>query len=460
MRTSTIKEILLHLAEISFLAGLQAAWLFCAADFIFSYGLGDKISVWSIIPVYFAAAVLNVLVIHTLRLIIWRIIINSLAIAFIFYFLPPFNLSVRFMISEQAGGFSGILLGLVIIAITAVYWYQGFRLAAARISFPHSLGEFQFGFLIFLIIFFSQAVSGADRNYFAPTVIFFVCGMISLFLSRREGSAALSGFSIMINTAAFVCIILTVACGLILAIIFNPGLADKLYWAGKNVLLFIFNLIWQIFYFLAGLLPKPETALLPVAPPVQKPPDPSEMANIFRIPPIVRQCLQVIVVGVFSAMVIAALWSISRQIVESFLHRKGGIRGEVRSLKGNYLQSFLALIKNAARAFLKRLQWLYIRIQGRNNDVLTMKFIYGQILRWAAMDGYKQRIAQTPHELCPELAFWLPEASSELSFITQQFVKVRYGEEKLSKDIMHEAWEKYKTIKQRKKRLFFQRRRK
>ena len=87
-----------------------------------------------------------------------------------------------------------------------------------------------------------------------------------------------------------------------------------------------------------------------------------------------------------------------------------------------------------------------------------MKFIYGQILRWAAMDGYRQKVSQTPDELYPQLTFWLPEAAYELSFITNQFVKVRYGEVKLNKDILQQAWASYRKIKQRKRRLFFQRR--
>jgi hypothetical protein len=237
-------------------------------------------------------------------------------------------------------------------------------------------------------------------------------------------------------------------------------LADKLYWAGKSVLAFIFNLIWQVFYFLAGLLPKTENALMPMAPPANKPQDPAEIANIFSIPPEVRYWIQLLVLGLFWGMILAALWSISRQIVESFRRRKNGIRAEVHSLKGSYLKDILTLMKNAASAFIRKLQWLYIRFQGRNDDFLTMKFIYGQILRWAAMDGQRRKISQTPDELYPQLAFWLPEATRELSFITDQFVKVRYGEAGLSKELLQQAWESYKKIKQRKRRLFFKRRRK
>jgi len=237
-------------------------------------------------------------------------------------------------------------------------------------------------------------------------------------------------------------------------------LAGKLYLAGKNILTFILNLIGQILNFLANLLSKPETAPIPMTPPLQKTPDPAEMANLFRIPPVVRKVMEILTISLFLGMILAALWSISRQIVESFRRRKNGIRADVHSLQSSYLKNIFALIKNAAAALVKRWQWLYIRFQGRNNDSLTMKFIYGQILRWAAMDGYRQKVSQTPDELYPQLAFWLPDAAYELSFITNQFVKVRYGEAKLNKDTLQQAWESYKKIKQRKRRLFFQRRRK
>jgi uncharacterized membrane protein YiaA len=462
MRTSAIKEILLHLVQISFLAGLQVAWLFCAVDFIFSYALGDKISAWNMLPIYFAAIVLNVIAVHTLHLFLWRAIVNLVAVFFIFVVLPPFNLSLTLITSgaQLDGSGSGILLGLAIIMTAAIFWYQGFRLATTEVSFQQCLSEFQFGFLIFLIVFFSHALSGSDKNYFIPVIIFIVCGMVSLFLSRRERSAAAGGSSFLINAAGFACIILTVLCGLLLAVLFNPALAGKLYLAGKNVLAFILNLIGQILYFLANLLPKSETGPIPMTPPVQKTPDPAEIANIFRIPPAIRYWIQILVISLFCGMILAALWSVSRQIVESFRRRKNGIRADVHSLPGSYLKNIFALIKNAATALMKRGQWLYIRFQGRNNDSLTMKFIYGQILRWAAMDGYRQKVSQTPDELYPQLAFWLPDAAYELSFITNQFIKVRYGEVKLNKDTLQQAWKSYKKIKQRKRRLFFQRRRK
>ena len=462
MRTSTIEEILLHLVQISFLVGLQAAWLFCAADFIFSYALGNKISVWNIMPVYFAAIVLNVLASHTLRFFLWRAIVNLLAVALIFALLPPFNLIKHFMTSgpKLLNSNSGILLGLAIIIAAAIYWYQGFRLAVAEISFQHCLREFQFGFLILVMTFFFQAGSGSDKNYFTPAILFFICGMISLFLSRRERSARSEGSSFMIDATAFVCIILTVICGLLLALLFNPDLAEMIYQAGKSVLAFIFNVIRQIFSFFAGLLPRTETASVSMMPLAQKPANPEEIANLLRIPPAVRFWLQILVGSLFFVMILAALWSVSRQILESFLRRKNGIRADVRSLRGSYLQSIIALMKNTVATFAKKLQWLYIRLRGRNNDSLTMKFIYGQILRWAAMDGYRQKVSQTPYELFPQLSSWLPEAAVELNFITNQFVNVHYGEVKLDEDILQQAWESYKKIKQRKRRLFFQRRRK
>jgi hypothetical protein len=462
MRTSTIKEILLHLVEISLSAGLQAAWLFCAADFIFSYALGDRISAWNIMPVYFAALVINILAFHTLRFFLWRAIVNLLTVALIFALLPPFNLIPHFMTSgpKLLNSSSGILLGLAIIIAAAIYWYQGFRLALAEISFQHCLREFQFGFLIFLLIFSFQAGAGANKNYFAPTILFFICGMISLFLSRRERAAFSEDSSFIINAAAFVCMIMTMICGFILAVLFNPDLAEMLYQAGKSVLAFIFDVIRQIFSFLAGLLPRTENPSVSMTPLAQKPADPAEIANLLRIPPAFRFWVQMLVGGLFFTMILAALWGLSQQILESFYRRKNRIRADVHSLRGSYLQSIIALIKNTVAMFVKRLQWLYIRLRGRSNDSLTMKFIYGQILRWAAMDGYRQKISQTPYELFPQLNSWLPEAAVELNFITNQFVNVHYGEVKLDEDILHQAWESYKKIKQRKRRLFFQRRRK
>jgi len=462
MRASTIKDIILHLARIAFLSVLQISWLFCGADLLFSYALGGKISVWNIVPVYFVSLLLNVAAVHTLRLLVWRVALNCLAVVFLFVGVWPFNLAVPLIASAHimTGGAPDIFLGLSVIIVTAIYWYQGLRLASIRVGFEQCLVEFQFGFLMFLIIFFSHAVAGADKNYFAPVIIFFVCGMISLFFSRRERLAATEGFSVVIDLTALICVVLTVIGGLILAVIFNPALAVKLYLAGKSVLNFILDLIMQIMRFLAGLFSGSDAALPPTSPSISKTPeDPAAIASLFNIPPAVRKWLQMFVGGLFISMVAAALWSVSRQIVESFRRRKKGIPADVHKLDRSYLKNIFALIKNAAAAFMKKMQWLYIRRRGRQNDSLTMKFIYGQILRWAAMSGCRKKVSATPAELYPQLSFWLPEASAELSFITNQFVQVRYGEVRLTEDTRKQVWESYKKIKQRKKLLFFKRRR-
>ncbi|OPY86008.1 MAG: hypothetical protein A4E71_01786 [Smithella sp. PtaU1.Bin162] len=462
MRASTIKDIFLHLARIAFLSALQVSWLFCGADLLFSYALGGKISVWNIVPVYFASLLLNVAAVHTLRFLVGRVILNCLAVAFLFVAVWPFNLAVPLISSAHimTGGAPDIFLGLSVIIVTAIYWYQGLRLASMAVGFEQCLAEFQFGFLMFLVIFFFHAVAGVDKNYFAPVIIFFVCGLISLFFSRRERLASTEGFSVVIDLAALICVGLTVISGLSLAVIFNPALAAKLYLAGKSVLNFILNLIMQVMRFLAGFFSGSDAVLPPPPPSAPKTPgDPAVIANLFNIPPAVRKWLQMLVGGLFISMIAAALWSVSRQIAESIRRRKKGIPADVHKLNSSYLKNIFVLIKNSAAAFMRKMQWLYIRRRGRHNDSLTMKFVYGQILRWAAMSGCRKKVSATPAELYPQLSFWLPEAAAEIGFITEQFVQVRYGEIRLTEDTRKQVWESYKKIKQRKKLLFFKRRR-
>ncbi len=449
------------MGRIIFPAGMQAAWLFCAADFILSHALGNKISAFAILPVYFAAVVLNVVLVQSFRSFVWPAIINLLAVVLVFSLLPPFNMSLQFIASGNilTENSFGVFLGMAIIITTAVYWYKGFRLAATELNYYNCLGEFQFGFLILFIFFALHALAKAEGVYFTPVIVFFVCGMISLFFARRERSAAAAGFSLITNASAAGCIVLTVICGLLLAVLLNPDLVDMLYRAGRSMLVFIVNLIGQMLSFLADFIPRPETAPIPLTA-AKKPQEPPALSVLFRLPESLRIWGGRMVIGLFIMVILAALLRVSSDLLVSFRKRKNKIRMNAYSLNGFHLRAVFDLVRNAAVAFMKKIQWMYVRWQGRNDDVVTIKFIYGQILRWAAMAGYRRKSSQTPDELYLQMGGWFPEAAGELSFITQQFVKVRYGEVKLSKEILQQAWESYKKIKQYKKQFFFRRRRK
>lgn len=461
MRASAIKDILRHLIHLTLPAFLQLAWIYCAADLLFGYGLQDKVSTGNFIAVYCAAVFLNVILVRLLRSAFFHVFINVIAVILLFAAITPFNSSFSFIASgaKQAGGAPGIFLGLSIIVAAVACWYLGFRLVSSERSFENYLGEFQFGFLIFLIIFFFCALSGADRNYYIPVVVYFAVGMLLLFFSRRESTD--SKLPVPVNIAAFIFIILTLACGLVLAVLFNPELADKLYQAGKIVLGFLLDLLRQILLFIAGLFPGSEGApppLPPSAPRIQE--DPEAIAKIFSLPPFIRKFLQIMVTGIFAGLIIAALWSISRQIMESFRRRKTIAPVKVTRLRGSFLKEFFILLENWFAVWGRKIRWLYIRFRGRSDDDMTMKYIYGQILRWAAMDGLRIKISQTPDELYPELALLFPQAVPELDLITRQFARVRYGEMNLNEDDWRETWNSYNKIKQLRRRLFLKTRRK
>jgi hypothetical protein len=86
-------------------------------------------------------------------------------------------------------------------------------------------------------------------------------------------------------------------------------------------------------------------------------------------------------------------------------------------------------------------------------EVVPVRQIYRQFLRWAAKGGYARNTSQTPHEYLYSLVGRLPEAQQDMAFITQQYVAVRYGTLLPDEDeinLLRQSW--YHVKKKRLKR--------
>ncbi len=102
---------------------------------------------------------------------------------------------------------------------------------------------------------------------------------------------------------------------------------------------------------------------------------------------------------------------------------------EVEPLSGAFKADFLSWLK---RILLKLLGVkVSFRLGQKSKSLLpeiaSVREIYRRFLRWAAAGGYPRRSSQTPYEYLHALSSLIPEAREQLSFITQQYVDVRYG---------------------------------
>jgi hypothetical protein len=128
------------------------------------------------------------------------------------------------------------------------------------------------------------------------------------------------------------------------------------------------------------------------------------------------------------SLILAALWRVSSQIFEWLRRRLGEMEdAEVEPLPGAFREDVLNFLR---RILLAVTRWPFRRRKRRAHlpaQVESARRIYRQLLTWAAARGYARSPSQTPHEYLQTLMGWLPESGNDLTFITQEYVRVRYS---------------------------------
>jgi hypothetical protein len=73
---------------------------------------------------------------------------------------------------------------------------------------------------------------------------------------------------------------------------------------------------------------------------------------------------------------------------------------------------------------------------------------YRQLSAWAAKKGHARNPAQTPYEYLPGLIAWLPERGGDFTFITEQYVRSRYGLSAPTENGLEELRQSWQRIRQ------------
>lgn len=60
-------------------------------------------------------------------------------------------------------------------------------------------------------------------------------------------------------------------------------------------------------------------------------------------------------------------------------------------------------------------------------DLSSIRGIYATMLRFTANLGFPRRPGETPYEYLPTLSQNWPESREQLSYITETYIRVRYG---------------------------------
>jgi hypothetical protein len=336
-------------------------------------------------------------------------------------------------------------------------WWLGKRLAGLPQGFSTLISEFQFGMALLLILFLLDSQWGLNLpGLIFVCLAFFALSFVGISLAHGdEGKGWLHGphrrqwLTILLLTicAAF-------ALGLFMSATIKPDLLKLLLSIPKLIWHVVSEILRIIMAFLVGLFPQPDYgSMSPPAGPAAVPSEPPSWVQIFRLPEWVRQVGQVVVVSLWLILILAALWSLSSQILHWLLHRLDHNEGATyEPMPGAFMEDLLHLL----RMILKRLSraLAFFRPKARtkpaaSGEAESVRRVYRQLLDRAASRGCPRLASQTPAEYLRTLVEWRPEAHGELAFITEEYVLARYGPISPAKDKLERianAWHRLKGL--------------
>lgn len=339
----------------------------------------------------------------------------------------------------------------------ALLWWLGRRLAGLSQSFSTLVSEFQFGMALLLILFFMDSQWGLNLpGLVVVCLAFFAFSFLGIALAHGgEGKGWLQGpHRRQWLTILFITIGAAFTLGLFLSAVVKPDLLKLLLAIPKFIWHVVSEILRTIIDFLVGMFPPSDYGTPSTPPgPAAVPAEPPSWVQLFRLPEWVRRVGQVVVVSLWLILILAALWSVSSQILHWLFHRLNPHEeASYEPLSGAFREDLLRLLRMIRRLF-SRLS-AYFRRKGKRSpsasaEAVSVRRIYRQLLDRAASAGCPRHASQTPGEYLRTLIRWRPEAHQELSSITQAYVLARYGPSFPAKDRLErmvEAWDRLKRL--------------
>ncbi len=344
---------------------------------------------------------------------------------------------------------------ILLLLSAPVIWWLGQRLAYLQPDFGSAVGDFQLGLIALLLTFLINA--GLEVP-FAPAVavamVFFGFGLLGIALAHaREHNGWLSGLhrpqwsGLLVMTIGIILV-----AGLVLGVIFTPGLLDAL----LAILAWSWGWFIKFMEFVASLIPPPAPSTMTPLPGGMPLGGGEESRNLFELSETARKILQILWSVLFFGIFALAIWRMSTSLM-GWLRRVLAARdAELEPMPGAFKADLLSLIKGLLALIWQKLRLPRRKARTASREVLTVRQIYQQLLRWAAGLGYPRGLAQTPYEyLSGTLGRLMPEQEPFLALITESYVRARYGTAPVSDHDLAEirdAWSRLKGHRPGKKR--------
>lgn len=346
----------------------------------------------------------------------------------------------------------------------AAVWIAGLRLASLRAGFDQIIGEFQFGLLILLFVFFCAAQWGGALPGMTPVALaFFVLFLLGMAAVRspgagggRRGEARTHWLAAFLFNAALV-----VGVGVLLTAVVTPGVLTLILGFLEAFWDALVEGVARCIAFLARLLPSPEIKPYGVgggAGPA--PPKPSSLPDLLGIPDYVRDAAAFLVSAFWVVLFAVCLWRMASQIAAWLRRQVHDLEAaQIEALPGSFRRDLRRLLRYARRRAAGWMAWLRYalgrkpRADALSTEAAAVRRMYRRLLAWSAAGGCARRRHQTPHEFLGRLCEWLPEARAHLALITDHYAAVRYGGRQPGADVVEALENAWRDVRQCRKTI-------
>lgn len=346
-------------------------------------------------------------------------------------------------------------------------WAAGLRLSARPADFEQILGEFQFGLLVLLCVFFCAAQWGISLPGMLPVVfIFFALFLLGMATVRSQeaggpsaGEARVRWFLSFALHAA-----MALGAGLLLTIVVTPDVLEIILAFLKTAWDTVMDSVVRFIAFLARLIPQPELRPVGIGAGAGPPPqNPAGFSDLLSIPDDVRRVAAFLVSAFWVALFAVCLWRVASQVAAWLRRQVNDLdNAQVESLPGSFRQDLLQLLRYLRRRVTGWIDWLGYAIGRRlpknamPDESMAVRRVYRGLLAWSAAGGCPRRPHQTPHEFLGRLCEWLPQARGQLTRITEHYAAVRYGgcrpDARAVKNL-ERTWQDVRQIRKKSKKL-------
>ena len=326
--------------------------------------------------------------------------------------------------------FYGLDPELVLLVAGGILWWFGQRMASLPKEFATTLREFQLGLIFLLILLFIAYGTGTQASHTILIVtVFFATALLSLSTAHAQEntqSAALyrgNWLGILLMSISGIVLL-----GLAIGSVITPDLL-RLVVSG---LAWLWGQIIRGIIFIMSLLPQPDVIPEEALPgagamPAQEP----DYSKLLVIPEIVRKGLRfgwsVLMIGIL----LVFLWRIAEQVFGWLRARFGSAaNAEYESLSGAFWADIQSLCKRILGWILKIRKWpTLLRRQRRAEpkEITSIRQLYQQLLHWAAKSGFPKPGFQTAYEYLGILQAKMPAYRETLQYVTNNYVRARYG---------------------------------